>query len=45
MQLFTTIDNGLVYDARFDFLKKFWSFELLFVHMGFGLIIKMIKIL
>ena len=37
MEHFTTTDNGLHYDAPFDFLKRFWSFELLFAQMGFGL--------
>ena len=45
MEHFSTTDNGLHYDAPFDFLKRFWSFELLFAQMGFGLITKMIKIL
>ena len=36
-----TIDIGFRFDAP---LEKFSSFELLFDQMGFGLIIKMIKI-
>ena len=44
MELFPTIENDLRFDATSDFLKKFCSFGLLFAQMGFGLIIKMIKI-
>ena len=44
MEFFPTIENDLRFDATSDFLKKFCSFGLLFAQMGFGLIIKMIKI-
>ena len=44
MELFPTIKNDFRFDATSDFLKKFCSFGLLFAQIGFGLIIKMIKI-
>ena len=44
MELFTRIDNGLLFDAPFAFLKEFWSFGFLFPQMGFSVIIKVIKI-
>ena len=44
MELFPTIENVFRFDATSDFLKTVCSFGLLFAQMGFGLIIKMIKI-
>ena len=41
IKILITIDIGFRFDAP---LKKFWSFGLLFDQMGFGLIIKMLKI-
>lgn len=39
-----TVDNGFRFDALLKLLKIL-SFDLLFANMGFGLIVKIIKIL
>ena len=44
MELFPTIENDFCFDATSDLLKKFCSFGLLFAQMGFGLIMRMVKI-
>ena len=43
MDLFTAMNNVFCFDVTSDFLKKFWSFGLLFAQIGFALKIKMIK--
>ena len=43
MDLFTAMNNAFCFDVTSDFLKKFWSFGLLFAQIGFVLKIKMRK--
>ena len=43
MDIFTKMNNVFRFDVTSDFLKKFWSFGLLFAQIGFALKIKMVK--